>query len=112
MSLKAVAQLLQVLDRVRKEAPELPTQQLHVLLAVAKYEGMSMSDIQDRCFMKNASGGRNIHALEVDTGDAREGKGWISVVINPKDKRERLLYLTDQGRAIIELITQPLTKES
>jgi DNA-binding MarR family transcriptional regulator len=98
------------MELVRKEAPELPSQQLHVFLAVALSEGSSMTTIQERCGMTQTSSGRNIRALTYRTVDGKEGLGWIRSEQNPNNQRQNLLYLTDTGRDILTHILDPLEK--
>lgn len=110
MSLKAVDQLLDVLERARKEAPDLPLQQLQVLLVVASAEGATMIQVQERCSLTDGAGYRNIHALENNYRPDKEGRGWICFQTNPKDKRERLVYLTDKGRSVVQSVLLPIKR--
>jgi DNA-binding MarR family transcriptional regulator len=111
MSLAAITKLLDVIERVRNEAPALPTQQLHVFLAVALNEGNSQVSIQQHCKMTNAAGSRNIRALKEFADEDRPGLNWIYSEQNPEHHREQLLYLTREGRRVLKTILKPLELE-
>lgn len=108
MSFLTASALLRVMECVRKEAPDLPTQQLHVLVAVALSEGSSQVEIQMRCGLTKTSSGRNIRALTKRTVDGGEGLNWIRAEQNPHNNREKLLYLTETGRKTLEVLLEPL----
>lgn len=110
MSLESAVRLLKVLDRLRMEAPDLPTQQLHVFLAVALDEGASMVTIQKRCRLSHAAGNRNVRAL-LTPDDEEEQAGklcWLTDAQNPRNLRERLLFLSPKGRDLLANILVPL----
>lgn len=108
MSLVTMQTLLKCIERVRKEAPELPSQQLHVFLQIALDEGASQVSIQQRCGMTSTSSGRNIRALTNRNADGKTGLGWVEQRQCPHNYRERVLYLTDTGRCILTYILDPL----
>lgn len=105
MSLTVANKLRTALEFVRTEAPELPTQQLHILVAVYLSEGRSMSYIQDACKLSDTAGTRNMHSLGHITMDGKPGKGWLRI---EKHGREKLVFLTDTGRAYVTQILKAL----
>lgn len=93
---------------IRGVAPELPVQQLQVLLEVAMDEGCTVKDIEKRCGMTNSSGSRNVRAVMKWAGEGREGYDWVEWRPDHNDLRVKLLYLTDKGKAVLEQIADQL----
>jgi DNA-binding MarR family transcriptional regulator len=108
MSIATMSAMLRVLERVRKEAPEIPSQQLHVFLQIAADEGANQVVIQERCGMTRTSSGRNIQALTDRNAEGKPGLGWIEQKQCPENFRAKRLYLTDTGRCILTYILDPL----
>jgi len=102
MSITAMTTLKRVLDAVRAEAPELPTQQLHALLVIGLDEGLSVQDVQKRTGMTNSSGSRNVRALMEYAGEGRKGLHWVDWKPNPQNLREKLLFLSPKGREVMD----------
>lgn len=104
MKLSTLLQLQRMVAAVRKEAPELPTQQLHVFVTVALNEGLTTKDIEKRCGMTNASASRNTQALYKMAGAGREGLGWLNWEPSLMDGRVREVYLSDKGKEVLAKI--------
>jgi DNA-binding MarR family transcriptional regulator len=67
--------------------------QLSLLRAVARHESVSITALADAVYLDRTTLGRNLHVLE------RDGL----VALTPgTDQRERVVHLTDQGRAALE----------
>jgi len=86
---------------IRDVAPELPVQQLQVLIEVSMDEGLTVRDVEKRCGMTNSSGSRNVRAIMKHAGEGRDGLGWVDWRPDHNDLRVKLLYLTDAGREVI-----------
>lgn len=108
MTLVALTKLLRAMDVVRNEAPNMPSQQLHLLLAVAANEGSSMIRVQQICGMSDASGSRSMRAMYHNAGEGKIGLGFVRTEQNPRNLRERLVYLTDEGRSFVQRFISPI----
>jgi DNA-binding MarR family transcriptional regulator len=107
MSLKLKG-LQKAVRGIRAKAPELPIQQLQILIEIALQEGMTATEIERRCKMTNSSASRNIRALELLAGAGRTGLDWVSPQYDPNDLRIKKLYLTDKGREAVQGIVDCL----
>jgi DNA-binding MarR family transcriptional regulator len=111
MKLNMLLQLQRTVAVVRKEAPELPTQQLHVFMVVALDEGLTTKDIEKRCGMTNASASRNTQALYKMAGAGRLGLGWLTWEPSMQDGRVRQVYLSPKGKEILALIEAAMSTD-
>jgi DNA-binding MarR family transcriptional regulator len=100
--------LQKALRLIREEAPELPTQQLQVLVEIAMDEGLTSKDVEHRTGMTNSSGSRNVRALMTHAGEGREGYCWVESRVNPQDLRIKQLYLTPKGHILIDRLSELL----
>lgn len=94
MLMQHLINLKNVTEELRKQAPELPIQQLHILLAVALDEGTTARSLEKLLSMTQASVGRNV------TGLTRIG--WVETRQDPRDARAKPIYLTTAGRELLE----------
>lgn len=104
MNTRHLITLKKVLEAVRAEAPEIPTQQLQIFIAVALDEGTTARSLEGITGMTQASIGRNVNALCRFAGAGRDGLGWIENRTDPRDLRAKPLYLTEKGREVMEKI--------
>jgi DNA-binding MarR family transcriptional regulator len=88
---------------LRSLHPQLRVSQLDLLLAVAKKEGQSQTDLAINCGLTLAAVSRAIDAL--GTSGRRDGKGarlgLLKAERDPSDDRFVLVFLTDKGRQIL-----------
>lgn len=110
MTLQTLTNLRDVLAFIRSEAPELPTQQFQIFVLVALNEGTTSKAIEDITLMTQAAVGRNVKALLKYPGGGREGLNWLEWRIDPKDLRNKPLYLTEKGREVLAKLTHFLER--
>lgn len=100
MSLK-LRGLQKAVRAIRGVAPELPIQQLQILIEVGLDEGVTTKELEKRCNMTNSSASRNVRGLMKLAGEGRTGLDWVRYEGDPMDLRVKKLFLTDKGRAVL-----------
>lgn len=110
MSLHTLSALRDAIAALRAEAPELPIQQLQVLVMVALNEGTTGTALQQSTGMTQASVTRNVNALMKYAGQGREGLGWLEWRPDPQDLRSRPLYVSKKGKSLLEKVVYILGK--
>lgn len=97
------SQIIKFIEVVRGYDPEFHVQTLEVLFRVASAhpDPLQMSVLRRRFGYSSAALSRNV-ALLSDVGfKAKSGMRLISVKVDPEDRRERLLSLTEKGRFLL-----------
>lgn len=104
MSIKTLLNLRDMITTIRREAPELPIQQLQIFIFIALDEGTTAKNLQHTTGMTQAAVGRNVNALLKYAGQGREGLAWVEWRTDPNDLRARPLYISDKGHKILKEI--------
>lgn len=82
--------------------PEMPLQQIHCLLIIAKEpEGMSLTDIAQKVGIGLATASRYISALGKQNRHHKEGLLLVESFEDPMERRKKIIRLTSKGRAAI-----------
>lgn len=110
MSIKTLLNLKEMIKTLRREAPELPIQQLQIFIHVALDEGTTAKNLQHATGMTQAAVGRNVNALLKFAGQGRLGLAWIEWRTDPNDLRARPLYLSTKGHKILAEIQTLMEK--
>ncbi len=98
--LREVLQLLQV------QAPRLGLKSLHAYLYVAGQPGCRVMDLARGCGFDMATASRSVRALgPADAAWALPpASGWVDQYQGASDGRERLLFLSAEGRRLLRVI--------
>lgn len=95
-------QLLGALTRLRDLHPDMTLLQSLFFLAVGNEPGITQRELYDRIESNDSVASRTIAILS-DIGNRNtEALGLVEMRVNPKDRRERQLYLTPKGRRLLE----------
>jgi DNA-binding MarR family transcriptional regulator len=89
--------------------PEMPVQQLLVLLMVAKEPGITMKDLGQRARISQASMSRNVDELGMINRHRKPGKGVMIAEEDPMNRRQKLLRLTPKGMRAVEKLCEIAT---
>lgn len=82
--------------------PEMPLQQLHCLLIIAKEpDGMSLTDIAQKVGIGLATASRYIAALGKQNRHHEEGLLFVESFEDPMERRKKIIRLTAKGKAAI-----------
>lgn len=79
----------------------MPVQQMLVLTYIALHEGCTQRDLSKELEMPSSSSSRNIAALSSVHRLGKEGLGLVSWTDDPRDRRAKLLHLTEKGRTLM-----------
>lgn len=110
---KLTRRALRVMEEFKKLDPEMPLQQIITLLevALAKDEGINVSDLAVRVGNSQSSASRHVAIL----GDYGRGKTpalqVVKAVVNPMDRRYQVVKLTSKGQRVIDQMVEVLNKE-
>ncbi len=99
---RGIAKANTFLRMFRTLAADMPMQQAEVLLQVASYpKGAPMSDLEKRIGISQASVSRNVAALSKFHRLGKPGLNLVEAVIDPREPRKRLVFLTQEGKVFI-----------
>lgn len=90
-----------VISMFRNLSPDMPIQQADVLLQVALYPGLTMADITKRTGLSQSSVSRNVAAMSKFHRLGKPGLDLVEAVIDPREPRRRLIFLTVHGKSFI-----------
>jgi DNA-binding MarR family transcriptional regulator len=102
--LPQVRLVFRVIEEIRKYDPELPTQTANTLLYIILHEGTpscSMAGIAEALNLAQSSVSRNVSALSAVHRNRRPGMGLVETVIDPLERRRRIIRLTRKGREFV-----------
>ena len=87
---------------IRRVDTEMPLQQIHCLLLIAKEEdGLSLSDLAKKAEIGVATASRYVAALGKINRHKEEGFNLIEAFEDPMERRRKIIRLTPKGRAIV-----------
>jgi DNA-binding MarR family transcriptional regulator len=92
----------------RLQSGEMPMQQVDVLLSIAAKPGIPMAELADATGLAQSSISRNVAALSNYHRSGVPGLGFVEAVIDPREPRRRLLFLTPQGKVFVRRVLRYL----
>jgi DNA-binding MarR family transcriptional regulator len=98
--------VLEVLETLRDRDAGILLNSVIAFLYVAENEGIAVKDLAYLCRLNEATTSRAVRALAASNapGALPPSLGLVVLVQNPRDARGRLIYLTDEGRALCRQI--------
>ncbi|WP_313196224.1 helix-turn-helix domain-containing protein [Shinella zoogloeoides] len=90
-----------VINMLRTLSPDMPMQQADVLLQVALKPGVTMADITKFTGLSQSSVSRNVQAMSKFHRLGKPGLDLVEAVIDPREPRRRLIFLTTNGKSFI-----------
>lgn len=96
-----VSSLGRVIRMLRTLSPDMPMQQADVLLTVATRPGLTMNDIAVATGLSQSSISRNVAAMSKFHRLGKPGLNLVEAVIDPREPRRRLVFLTSQGKIFV-----------
>lgn len=94
--------LIRVLEALRKLDPDMPIQYALSFLTLAQNEGMSMGELSARLGIAQSSASRNVAALSRWHSFGKPGHDLVVAEEDPRERRRKLVRLTEKGHALIE----------
>jgi DNA-binding MarR family transcriptional regulator len=93
---------IQLINGISKIESEMPLQQLHVLLLIAKAgEGTSLTDLAKEAGIGLATASRYVSALGKQDRHRQEGLLLVESFEDPMERRKKIIRLTDKGRVAL-----------
>lgn len=96
------ATVVQMLEAFRKLDPDLPIQYALSFMTIAQNEGISIGELADRLGIAQSSASRNVAALSRWHSFGKAGLDLVQAQEDPRERRRKIVTLTDQGRAFLE----------
>ncbi len=100
-----------VITMLRTLSPDMPMQQADVLFQVVLYPGLTMADICKRTGLSQSSVSRNVSAMSKFHRLGKPGLDLVEAVIDPREPRRRLIFLTTNGKAFITKLLRNVDAE-
>lgn len=97
-----VTTVVHVLEAFRKLDPDLPIQYALSFMTIAQSEGISIGELADRLGIAQSSASRNVAALSKWHSFGKAGLDLVQAQEDPRERRRKIVTLTDQGRAFLE----------
>ncbi|WP_207455845.1 MarR family transcriptional regulator [Azospirillum sp. SYSU D00513] len=97
-----VATLVHVLEAFRRLDPDLPIQYALSFMTIARNEGLSIGELAERLGIAQSSASRNVAALSRWHSFGKAGLGLVQAVEDPRERRRKVVTLTDTGRAFLD----------
>lgn len=94
--------LVNLFGVARSWDPDMPFQQVQLLLLVAMFPGITQSELAERLDLSQSSISRNVNALGKIHRLKKEGLDFIEAIPDPKDRRRQIVFLTGKGRTAAE----------
>jgi len=102
----AIGDAIRFVEEFRKLDSEMQMQTALIFLLVAKDEGCSLRDLERDTGLTSASVSRNVAALSDTHRKGKPGHNLITAKVDPADRRNRQLFLTTKGRAVLTTVTE------
>lgn len=99
-----IATVTRVLEAFRTLDPDLPIQYALSLMTIAQNEGMSIGELAERLGIAQSSASRNVAALSRWHSFGKAGLDLVSAQEDPRERRRKVVALTDKGRAFLEAL--------
>ena len=96
---------LRLIQAIREIDSEMPLQQIHCLLLIAKeQEGMSLSDLAKKAGIGLATASRYVAALGKINRHREEGLKLIESFEDPMERRKKIIRLTAKGKVALNKV--------
>ena len=102
----ALAKLMTALAEFHNLDPEMPVSRLLLFLHAASQPGLLQSDLQEFAGLAQSGCSRAIAAMSRFEGFNRPGLDLIEAVPDPKNRRRKVVTLTDKGEGLAARLRQ------
>lgn len=100
--------LYQVLLALHNVDADMTMNQVVCFAWIALHEGRTQVELRQALDMASSTSSRSLAALSKVHRLGKPGLGLIEWVENPEDRRAKLIYLTPQGKRLVESLLAPL----
>lgn len=100
--------LISLVKKARAIHTELPVQDMHALLYIARHPGCTTTKLWQELEMTSGTGTRITSRLGEWARYKVPGLGLVLAEANPKDRRERQLWLTPAGQRAVKSLTESI----
>lgn len=97
--------LMSALAELRDLDMDMPIAQALSLLLIAKYEGLSLSDLAQKAGVGMASASRYVASFGKPVKPGAKGHGLVQAVEDPNERRKKVITLTPKGRTFVGKLT-------
>ena len=104
-----VTTVVHVLEAFRKLDPDLPIQYALSFMTIAQNEGISIGELAERLGIAQSSASRNVAALSRWHSFGKAGLDLVQAQEDPRERRRKIVTLTDTGRAFLEQLRAIVT---
>lgn len=104
-AMTAISAVFAAIELFRKLDPDMPIQVAATFLAIAKDEGLSLREIQERTGQAQSSASRNVTALGEVNRHGKPGLALVTSRPSPEERRRNEYTLTPKGRQVLHSIT-------
>jgi DNA-binding MarR family transcriptional regulator len=104
-----LAVIARALEAFRARDPDLPIQYALSFLAIARNEGSSIRALAERLGIAQSSASRNVAALSLWHSFGKPGLDLVEAQEDPRERRRKVVILTDKGRALVRELRGLLT---
>lgn len=94
--------VVHVLEAFRTLDPDLPIQYALSFMTIAHSEGISIGELAERLGIAQSSASRNVAALSKWHSFGKAGLDLVQAQEDPRERRRKIVTLTDKGRAFLE----------
>lgn len=94
--------VVHVLEAFRTLDPDLPIQYALSFMTIAQSEGISIGELAERLGIAQSSASRNVAALSKWHSFGKAGLDLVQAQEDPRERRRKIVTLTDKGRAFLE----------
>lgn len=105
ISTKEIFKYLKIVDAFRAIDQDMPIGQVAFFLHASREEGSSLRDIANMGNCKMATASRYLSTLSVRGRNMDDGLDLLYYEENPVDRRQKLIYLTDRGRKLLDALS-------
>lgn len=100
--------LAQAVQVIRRLSPDMPIQQVGILLSVAQKPGLTMNELVKLTGLSQSSISRNVQAMSKYHRLGKPGLNLMEAVIDPREPRRRLVFLTVEGKTFVTRLMRHL----
>jgi DNA-binding MarR family transcriptional regulator len=101
---KEIFKHLRVVDAFRSIDQDMPIGQVAFFLHASREEGSSLRDVAQMANCKMATASRYLSTLSVRGRKTDNGLDLLFYEENPVDRRQKLIYLSDKGKKLLETL--------